>query len=89
MLDTEGNDLVCFCKEQWLSHENMLMRSHKLQDEVKQVMEMGDLAFVVDITNYLSELGINSSFSNRFSLPYKYEIIRSQFKTVESATWKE
>jgi hypothetical protein len=51
----------------------MLMRFYKLRDEVKQFMEMKgkpvrelndskwlcDLAFMVDITKYLSELNVN------------------------------
>nr|KAF6471609.1 hypothetical protein HJG59_010988 [Molossus molossus] len=78
-LDSEYDDLVYHCEVQWLSHRNMLMRFYELQDEVKQFMEMKgkpvrvlndsewlcDLAFMVGITMYLSELTIKLQGSNK------------------------
>ncbi|KAK8389839.1 hypothetical protein O3P69_009083 [Scylla paramamosain] len=69
---TEYGDLVYHCEVRWLSRGKMLMRFYELRDEVKQFMEMKgtpvrelsdskwlcDLAFMVDITKYLSELNV-------------------------------
>nr|KAF6407290.1 hypothetical protein HJG59_009933 [Molossus molossus] len=71
-LDSEYSDLVYHCEVRWLSPGNILMRFYRLQDEVKQFMEMKgkpvselndskwlcDLVFTVDITKYLSELNV-------------------------------
>ncbi|KAK1333566.1 LOW QUALITY PROTEIN: hypothetical protein QTO34_005951, partial [Cnephaeus nilssonii] len=78
-LHSEYGDLVYNCEVRWLSHRNMLMRFYELRDEVRQFMEMKgkpvrelidskwlcDLAFMVDITNYLSELNVKLQGPNQ------------------------
>ncbi|KAK3887628.1 hypothetical protein Pcinc_008332 [Petrolisthes cinctipes] len=78
-LDLEYGDLVYHCEVWWLSRGNMLMRFYELRDEVKQFMEMKgtpvkelsdtkwlcDLAFMDDITKYLSELNVQLQGSNQ------------------------
>lgn len=78
-LASEYGDLVYHCEVRWLSRGNMLMRFYELRDEVKQFMEMKgtpvrelsdskwlcDLAFMVDITKYLSELNVKLQGPNQ------------------------
>lgn len=78
-LDSEYGDLVYHCEVRWLSRGNMLMRFYELRDEVKQFMEMKgkpvrelsnskwlcDLAFMVDITKYMSELNVKLQGPNQ------------------------
>jgi len=78
-LDSEYGDLVHHCEVRWLSRGNMLMRFYELRDEVKLFMEMKgkpvtelsdgkwlcDLAFMVDMTKYLSELNIKLQGPNQ------------------------
>ncbi|CAK6436213.1 unnamed protein product [Pipistrellus nathusii] len=78
-LHSEYGDLVYNCEVRWLSHRNMLLRFYELRDEVRQFMEMKgkpvrelidskwlcDLAFMVDITNYLSELNVKLQGPNQ------------------------
>lgn len=78
-LDSEYGDVVYYCEVRWLSRGNMLMRFYELLDEVKLFMEMKekpvrelsdnkwlcDLAFMVDITKYLSELNIKLQGPNQ------------------------
>lgn len=78
-LDSQYGDLVYHCEVRWLSRGNMLMRFHELRNEVKQFMEMKgkpvlelsdskwlcDLAFMVDITKYLSELNVKLQGPNQ------------------------
>ena len=75
----EYGDHVHHWEVQWLSRGNMLRRFYELQDEVKQFMEMKgkpvmelndskwlcDLAFMVDITKYLSGLNIKLQNPNQ------------------------
>ena len=69
---SKHGDLVYYCEVRWLSRGNMLRRFNELRAEVEQFMEMKgkpvrelkdskwlcDLAFMVDITEYLTELNI-------------------------------
>nr|KAF6500908.1 hypothetical protein HJG59_007935 [Molossus molossus] len=78
-LDSKHSDLVYHCEVRWLSCLNMLMRFYELRDEVKQFMEMKgkpvrelndskwlcDLAFMEDITKYLSELNVKLQDPNQ------------------------
>lgn len=71
-LESEYRDLVYHCEVRWLSRADMLARFYKLRKEVKQFMEIKgkpvvelsdgkwlcDLAFIVDITKYLSEVNV-------------------------------
>uniref|UniRef100_A0A5S6QHL4 Dimer_Tnp_hAT domain-containing protein n=1 Tax=Trichuris muris TaxID=70415 RepID=A0A5S6QHL4_TRIMR len=78
-LQSEYGDLVYHCEVRWLSRGNMLRRFYELRNEIKQFMEMKgklvrelsdskwlcDLAFMVDITNYLSELNLKLQGPNQ------------------------
>ncbi|ROL33046.1 General transcription factor II-I repeat domain-containing protein 2B [Anabarilius grahami] len=78
-LESEYGDLVYHCEVRWLSRTYMLARFYKLREEVKQFMEIKgkpvvelsdgkwlcDLAFMVDITKYLSELNVKLQGSNQ------------------------
>ncbi|KAM4043803.1 general transcription factor II-I repeat domain-containing protein 2-like [Anomaloglossus baeobatrachus] len=78
-LECEYGDLVYHCEVRWLSRGNMLMRFYQLLEEVKEFMEMKgkpvselrdskwqcDLAFMVDITKYLSELNVKLQGPNQ------------------------
>nr|KAF6501055.1 hypothetical protein HJG59_008042 [Molossus molossus] len=78
-LDSEYRDLVYHCEVRWLSHGKMVMKFYKLWGEVKQFMEVKgkpvrelndskwlcDLAFVVDITKYLSDLNVKLQGANQ------------------------
>ena len=78
-LDSEYGDLVYHYEMRWLSRENMLMRFYELRDEVKLFMEMKgkpvtelsdgkwlcDLAFMVDMTKYFSELNMKLQGPNQ------------------------
>ncbi|XP_016061495.1 PREDICTED: general transcription factor II-I repeat domain-containing protein 2B-like isoform X1 [Miniopterus natalensis] len=78
-LDSENGDLVYHCEVRWPSRGSMLMRFYELRDEVRQFMEMKgkpvrelsdstwlcDLAFMVDITKYLSELNVKLQRPNQ------------------------
>ncbi|XP_060767151.1 general transcription factor II-I repeat domain-containing protein 2A-like [Neoarius graeffei] len=91
-LESEYRDLVYHCEVWWLSRADMFARFYNLREEVKQFMEMKskpvtelsdskwlcDLAFVVDITKYLSELNVklqgpNQLFSSLFSNVKSFE----------------
>ncbi|KAJ8038488.1 General transcription factor II-I repeat domain-containing protein 2A [Holothuria leucospilota] len=101
-LDSEYGDLVYHCEVRWLSRGNMLMRFYQLRDEAKQFMKMKgkpvaelsdskwlcDLAFMVDITKYLSELNVklqgptqllSSLLSNVRSFEAKLKLCKAQF----------
>ncbi|KAK3874139.1 hypothetical protein Pcinc_020899 [Petrolisthes cinctipes] len=78
-LDLEYGDFVYHCEVRWVSRGNMLIRFYELRDEVKQFMDMKgtpvkelsdtkwlcDLAFMVDITKYLSELNVKLQGPNQ------------------------
>ena len=78
-LHSEHSDLVYYCEVRWLSRGNMLRIFYELRDEVEQFMEMKgkpvrklkdskwlcDLAFMVDITKYLTELNIRLQGPNQ------------------------
>ncbi|CDW60368.1 hypothetical protein TTRE_0000874001 [Trichuris trichiura] len=79
-LSSEYGDLVYHCEVRWLSRGNMLTRFYQPRDEVKQFMEakskpvrelsdrkwLCDLAFMVDIVKYLSEVNIKLQGPNQF-----------------------
>ena len=76
---SEHRDLVYYCEVRWLSRGNMLRRFYELRDEVEQFMEIKgkpvrelkdskwlcDLALMVHITKYLSELNIKLQGPNQ------------------------
>ncbi|KAL6463909.1 hypothetical protein MHYP_G00283000 [Metynnis hypsauchen] len=78
-LETDYGDLVYYCEVRWLSRANMLKRFYELRDAVKSFMEtkgkcneklndvkwICDLAFMVDITSYLSELNVKLQGPNQ------------------------
>lgn len=78
-LESEYRDLVYHCEVRWLSRADMLARFYKLRKEVKQFMEIKgkpvvelsdgkwlcDLAFIVDITKYLSEVNVKLQGPNQ------------------------
>ena len=78
-LESEYGDLVYYCEVQWLSRGSMLRRFYELRNEVKLFMEtkgepvaqlsdsmwLCDLAFMVDITQYLSELNVKLQGPNQ------------------------
>ncbi|XP_074045122.1 LYR motif-containing protein 9 isoform X1 [Macrotis lagotis] len=102
-LVSEYGDLVYHCEVQWLSRGNTLKRFYELRSEVKQFMEMKgkpvrelsdrqwlcDLAFMVDITRYLSELTaqlqcpkqlLSTLFSNMESFEAKLRLWKVQLE---------
>ncbi|KAL6465184.1 hypothetical protein MHYP_G00253170 [Metynnis hypsauchen] len=78
-LETDYGDLVYYCEVRWLSRANMLKRFYELRDAFKSFMEtkgkcneklndvkwICDLAFMVDITSYLSELNVKLQGPNQ------------------------
>ncbi|KFD46874.1 hypothetical protein M513_12232 [Trichuris suis] len=82
-LDPEEGDLAYHCEVRRLSGGNMLMRLYELWDEIKQFMKIKGnpvkklndskwlcyLAFMMDITKYLSELNVKLQAPTSFSTP--------------------
>ncbi|XP_044308861.1 SCAN domain-containing protein 3-like isoform X2 [Varanus komodoensis] len=78
-LESECGDLVYYCEVRWLIRGSVLMRFYELREEVKLFMEtkgrpvaelsdpgwLCDLAFLADLTQYLSELSASLQGPNQ------------------------